>query len=276
MTRGAPLDPATSDAGVADSEVADIGSDLRIAAGVADQESVEALVSPLVSTTSSVTQTNTVAAEVVPAALQPAANPVDVVSRVVSGLLAWVGLGPSLTAAPSTPVEPPLLWGLLEWARRQVQHILFNRTPTVDYNPAENSKSVDGVITGDLNAVDADGDPLSFTVTQAPQNGSVVINPDGTFTYTPSAVLALTGGTDVFTVKVEDEGAHFHGLLGFLQPDSGHSTAATVAVTVEPISNVVIDTIDVGDGPIDVAVSPDGATAYVTNFDDDTMSVIRL
>ncbi len=82
----------------------------------------------------------------------------------------------------------------------------------------------------------------------------MVINPDGTFVYTPSAALAATGGTDVFKVKVADTGVHLHGLFG------SHSTTATVTVTVKPI-NTVIDTIDVGDGPTDVVVSPTAPTS---------------
>ncbi|HJT91311.1 MAG TPA: beta-propeller fold lactonase family protein, partial [Mycobacterium sp.] len=219
--------------------------------------------------------TTAVSAQLVPAAqaLPAPASPVSVVTGLVSGLLAWVGLSPGLSTAPAAPAQAPLLWGLLAWVRREVERTMFNKTPTTAYNPAENSQSVDGVITGDLNAVDADGDPLSFIVSQAPQNGTVVVNTDGTFVYTPSAQLAATGGTDVFTVKVEDQGSHFHGIGAFFQPDSGHSTTATVAVTVTPMS------IAVGNSPNGVAVSPDGSTVYVTNFGDlssggNTVSVI--
>ncbi len=210
-----------------------------------------------------------VATQLVPAvtALPVPASPVSVVTGLVSGLLAWVGLSPGLANAPVAPAQAPLLWGLLAWVRREVQRTFFNQTPTTAYNPAENSQSIDGVITGDLNAVDADGDPVSFTVTQGPQDGSVVINPDGTFVYTPSAQLAATGGTDVFTVKVEDQGLHLHGLAGFFKPDFGHSATATVAITVNA-------TIDVGEQPRGVAVSPDGTRAYVVNEVDGTVSVI--
>ena len=114
-----------------------------------------------------------VATQLVPAvtALPVPASPVSVVTGLVSGLLAWVGLSPGLTNAPVAPAQAPLLWGLLAWVRREVQRTFFNQTPTTAYNPAENSQSIDGVITGDLNAVDADGDPVSFTVTEAPRTG---------------------------------------------------------------------------------------------------------
>jgi YVTN family beta-propeller protein len=38
----------------------------------------------------------------------------------------------------------------------------------------------------------------------------------------------------------------------------------------------VTSTIDVGDAPYSVAFSPNGKKAYVTNYDDDTVSVITV
>ncbi len=79
--------------------------------------------------------------------------------------LNMVALQASTTPAESGP------FGFLEWVGRQLRHTFFNRTPITAYNPAENSRSEDGVITGDLRAVDPDGDPLTFTVTRAPERG---------------------------------------------------------------------------------------------------------
>ncbi|MFP1625859.1 YncE family protein [Streptomyces sp. 5K101] len=47
----------------------------------------------------------------------------------------------------------------------------------------------------------------------------------------------------------------------------------TVSV-IDAATNTVVDTITVGDTPLNVAVSPDGSRVYVTNFADDTVSVI--
>jgi YVTN family beta-propeller protein len=257
-------------------------SGIGATADVTDQESVDTVVSPLMSTTSAMAQTNTVATEVVPAALVAPANPVSFVTGVVSGVLTWLGLNPLLTGSPTAPAEPPLLLGLLEWVRRQVQHTLFNRTPTTAYNPAENSQSMDGVVTGDLRAVDPDGDRLTFTVTRAPEHGSVVVNSDGTFTYTPNDDFARTGGIDTFTVRIDDgAGYRLPGLAGVISDlvhrgavALGFSGPDTIDSHPDVKVNPVIATINVGDGPTSAVVSPNGTTLYVANTFGDSVSVI--
>jgi VCBS repeat-containing protein len=68
-----------------------------------------------------------------------------------------------------------------------------------------------GVVTGDVGITDGDDDVLKYTVTVAPTNGKVVVNPDGTFTYTPTAAArhaaAVNGApamTDTFIVEATD------------------------------------------------------------------------
>jgi YVTN family beta-propeller protein len=250
-------------------------------AGEPDRESVDTAIAPVVSTFA-IAQANTAAAEVLPTALVTPPNPVSVVAGIVSGALAWLGLNPQLTDGPAAPVEPPLMWGLLEWVRRQVQHTLFNRTPTTAYNPAGNSYSEAGVITGNLHALDPDGDPLSFTVSQDPEHGSVVVNRDGTFTYTPDDDFARIGA-DTFTINVDDGAAYrLSGPAGVILSALHRGAqlfgpAGSATVDSHPTVKVaphVIATIAVGDSPFRVAASPDGADVYVTNLGDGTVSVI--
>jgi YVTN family beta-propeller protein len=274
-----PPHAADPDAGVADSADGDAGS--------VHEPAIKVPVTPASSTAPAVrtgVPATAMAAQLVPVAqpLPVAESPVSVVTGLVSGLLAWVGLGPALTNAPAAPVEPPLLWGLVGWVRRQVQHTLFNRTLTTAYNPAENSQSVDGVITGNLHAVDPDGDPLTFTVAQAPEHGTLVVNPDGTFTYTPGREFARIG-SDSFTITVDDSAAYrLSGPAGLIQ-DLLHRAAQVVglagpdSIDSHPSVHViprVIATIEVGDVPRDVAITPDGSRAYVANQFDGTVSVI--
>lgn len=198
-------------------------------------------------------------------------NTVSVIDLSVSQLnMAAVQKVPSTTPTPTSRMAGVVsaVWDLVVRAVRELRHTFFNTTPTLRYNPQEYTQTV-----VDGRAADAEEDPLRFNVTVAPQNGSVVINPDGTFVYTPVRELAAAGGTDEFVVKVADVGFHLHGPLGVFKPDFGRSATTTVAVAVDPAcpglcqANLVkvIDTIDVGDAPDGVAVSPDGTRLYVVN-----------
>ncbi|PSW02608.1 retention module-containing protein, partial [Photobacterium lipolyticum] len=80
-------------------------------------------------------------------------------------------------------------------------------TPAGNNNtqPEANNVSVtteeDTPVSGQLTATDVDGDTLSFATGTEPQNGSVTVNTDGTWTYTPNENY---NGGDSFTVVVSD------------------------------------------------------------------------
>ncbi|HUQ09789.1 MAG TPA: M64 family metallopeptidase [Steroidobacteraceae bacterium] len=64
------------------------------------------------------------------------------------------------------------------------------------------STDEDTPLTGTLSAQDAEGDPMSFGVTQTPLNGTVVVEPTtGQFTYTPRADFS---GSDGFSFSAAD------------------------------------------------------------------------
>ncbi len=71
-----------------------------------------------------------------------------------------------------------------------------------------------GVLTNDS---DADGDALAAQLVSGPTNGTLALNADGSFTYTPAAGFS---GTDSFTYRAGD--------------GSGVSDVATVTLTVNP------------------------------------------
>ena len=103
-----------------------------------------------------------------------------------------------------------------------------------------------GVLNGDS---DADGDPLVATFVDAPSNGSIEFNEDGSFTYTPNAGFV---GTDSFTYQASD--------------GTDASEIATVSITVED------DQPPVGDEPVvsfsttPEVISEAEGTALVMNF----------
>ncbi len=161
------------------------------------------------------------------------------VSSVVSAVLS-----PFAAGLPSAPADPPTAWTLLAWVRRE----LFNGSPKITpvLNPQAN-----GLITGNIGAVDPDGDQLTYTVIGKPHNGGTLeVDDEGNFIYRPMNAMAAVGGTDQFTVVVSDEaaGLHVHGPLGllkfvpilgqFLNPGSGDAVAQTITVNVDPVAGV--------------------------------------
>ena len=79
--------------------------------------------------------------------------------------------------------------------------------PSVEDDPLD----PDGVVTGDLNIDDPDGDSLTYTVSGLPAaTGTVTVDPTGRYTFTPSQAArdqaAQPGGPTVvsFTVRAKD------------------------------------------------------------------------
>lgn len=202
------------------------------------------------------------------AALLPAkpAPPVQIWSalgRVVSGVL---GVFQTLAAlpGPNGQGEPPITWLLAAYVRREVGAFFFNSNPTA--SPVQIVQSGEGVITGAVNADDVDGDTLTYHLGIAPTRGTVVVDADGWYTYTPNADLRATGGSDTFTVDVTDDGVHL--------PIVGTTGSVAVPVTVT-VAGPGGPTVDLGDGPIRLALSPDGTRAYVVGADQ-TVSVVDI
>lgn len=150
------------------------------------------------------------AAAVAPAApISPVAPAIAVVSflnQVVTNLLT-----PFLAPAPHTP-DPltPVVWAVLAYVRRN----LFNEAPTVAYDPTHTSQTGQ-TVTGDIGASDAEGDALTYTVTQGPEHGTLTIDQaTGKFTYTPDDIDYTAVQSDSFTVSVTDGRTNLLSLFG--------------------------------------------------------------
>ncbi len=83
------------------------------------------------------------------------------------------------------------------------------------------SDEADGRLRNDM---DADGDPLAAVLGTGPANGTLTLNADGSFTYTPNADFY---GTDTFTYRAND---------GALD-----SNLATVTITVTAVVDIAED-----------------------------------
>lgn len=95
------------------------------------------------------------------------------------------------------------------WA---VRRTFFNQAPTVD--PVQITGVITGPVTGTLGAVDPDGDRVVYRLVRAPGQGSVKVNSDGTFTYTPGSDF---DGVDTFRVLAVDVGMHVN-VLDWFRP----------------------------------------------------------
>jgi YVTN family beta-propeller protein/VCBS repeat-containing protein len=148
-----------------------------------------------------------------------------------------IGLNPAASPNPATPIDAlgALVWGLF----RRIESTFTNSTPRAVDDAVVTSEDL--ATTGNVlsNDTDADGDPLKAALVTGPQHGTVALNSDGSFTYTPTADY---NGTETFTYKVSDDtgGFHLHGLFGLFSPDLGHTDTATVTIAVTPVNDAPV------------------------------------
>lgn len=135
---------------------------------------------------------------------------------------------PLLDTRPAgVPAEPPFVAALLEWVRRS----FFNQSPEFRDDPTT-VQGAYGVVTGQIGAVDPEGDRIFYKVVKGPQHGTVTIDPQtGTFTYTPDLDFAQAGGTDTFVVRVTD---NIFSLRDLVRRDHGNARAG-ISLHVESI-----------------------------------------
>ncbi len=158
---------------------------------------------------------------------------------VVNTVLA-VAVAPFLGPNPAAPQDPPLLLGVLAWARREIQRTFFNSRPDAVADSFTTSEDTPKTLNVLANDTDCDGDTVSVKSVTQPAHGDVVINGDGTLTYTPDPDY---NGADSFSYSVIDQSSdfHLHGLRGLAAVvfcgDAGHTDTATVNITVTPPPN---------------------------------------
>ena len=109
----------------------------------------------------------------------------------------------------------------IDGAALLVRRTLFNEAPTV--SPIQLTGQTEGPITGTIGAVDPEDDPLAFTIEGSPRYGTVAVNRNGEYTYTPGPDFA---GTDSFSVTATDTGFH----INLLDPFRPAGTSASVSV----------------------------------------------
>ena len=117
---------------------------------------------------------------------------------------------------------PAPLSEFLSGALLLVRRALFNQVPVA--TQAQFFSLDGGSVSGLIDAVDPEGDALTYAVTTAPVNGSVQLDADGSFTYNSGDP---SGGEDTFSVTVSDRG------FNLLDPFSDRSTEVQVVIGPE-------------------------------------------
>ena len=132
----------------------------------------------------------------------------------------------------------------------------------LDYNPIANNDfftiNEDQIGTGDLFANDQDfiNNPVVVISNTNPDYGSVVVNANGTFTYTPNADFY---GTDTFTYTLQDS--------------DGDTDSATVTITVNSVNDIPVAVNDTNTTTEDTAVVGN-VLLNDTNLGDKPVSVV--
>ncbi len=107
------------------------------------------------------------------------------------------------------------------------------------------------------NDTDADGDTLSAVLVDAPSNGALTLNPDGSFDYTPAANFH---GTDTFTYRASD--------------GTDQSNLATVTIVINSVNDAPVagnDAYSILSGHTLTVAAP-GVLANDTDVDGDTLT----
>jgi VCBS repeat-containing protein len=106
------------------------------------------------------------------------------------------------------------------------------------------------------NDTDADGHPLTANLVTGPAHGSLTLNADGSFSYTPDSNF---NGTDTFTYVAND--------------GRDDSNVATVSITINPIADPPVAVDDADSTTIDTAVVVD-VLANDSDPDGDSLNIV--
>ncbi|TGB45774.1 Ig-like domain-containing protein [Mycolicibacterium peregrinum] len=177
-------------------------------------------------------------------------DPAGVLNGIVANLL-----NPFLAPSPDSP-EPftPMAWAVLGWVRRN----LFNQAPVV--SSPTTTVQTGQTVTGNIGVTDAEGDELTYTVTEQPKYGTVTIDQEtGEFTYTPDDIDYDAAQMDSFTVSVTD--GNKVNLLALFKPRTAQNDI-DVTVLNPTVERVILNLPDGIKNPNTPRFSEDGQSIY--------------
>lgn len=177
-------------------------------------------------------------------------DPAGALNGIVANLL-----NPFLAPSPDSP-EPftPMAWAVLGWVRRN----LFNQAPVV--SSPTTTVQTGQTVTGNIGVTDAEGDELTYTVTEQPKYGTVTIDQEtGEFTYTPDDIDYDAAQMDSFTVSVTD--GNKVNLLALFKPRTAQNDI-DVTVLNPTVERVILNLPDGIKNPNTPRFSEDGQSIY--------------
>jgi VCBS repeat-containing protein len=125
----------------------------------------------------------------------------------------------------------------------------------------------DAGLGGNLTASDPDDDPLTFALSTAPAHGTLILNADGAFTYTPATNYH---GADSFVAQVSDGGRTSTATLNLTvtsvnDPVVVQGEYSAIAASGSALIDVLANDSDADNDPLTVTLEsqPPGGTAVV-------------
>ena len=132
-------------------------------------------------------------------------DPVHLRDAAVEGGTAGLTAPSSVLNMTFTTGAQPNLFSLMAYVSLVAVYKRFQWV-ALDHLPVVTSSTQNGqlllTISGKVTATDPDGDPLTYTATQAAK-GIVTVGPDGSWTYTRTSDWS-TSDTDSFTITIDD------------------------------------------------------------------------
>ena len=140
-----------------------------------------------------------------------------------------------------------------------------------NFNPVSGNYTVSGRedtgLTGRVAAVDVDGDPLTYQKGSDPSRGSVVVNADGSYAYTPQKDYS---GSDSFTVIVSDG----KGSVASTTVNVGIAPVADAPAVAVSLGAATTSTVDITTANVTSTTQGFSVTAYGLNGSVTTLSTV--
>jgi|GEM_PF-2541958 len=145
----------------------------------------------------------------------------------------------------------------------------YSTTPGV----AITKTAATGVLANDS---DPNGDTLTAALVTGPTNGTLMLNSDGSFTYTPNAAFKTAGATDTFTYSASDGALTTNGTATITMLNAAPVTVADLygtspgaAVTVTAASGVLANDSDPNGDALTAAIVTGPTKGTLTAFNSD-------